>query len=182
MRYISRYRSYAILDENNNVARQSGQELRFIRGVLVVGSLTSNSGAGNAIDPTDLLVLDGLEGGSGLAKNGLNTVFWEAPVRSVANSNATLVAGNWYYVISGTITFAGTTYKVGERFKAGSSAAFTGSGEVSLDVPEQYYKPEEANFRKEAAAINNYERATDTTYDPATWKVEDTKWGDAGLR
>lgn len=160
MRYISRYKNFGLLNASNEYKYQ------FQDGVLIVGSLTTNVGGGNAIDTTGLQELPSLAGETGLAKYGLNTLFWEAPELSVANTNATLVAGKQYVVIRGEITFAGKTYKAGTRIyvTSANAGAFTGTGVVSLDVPEEFYKPEHHDQRALHFVINNLERGDEAEY------------------
>jgi len=55
-----------------------------------------------------------------------------------------LVAGNWYYIVSGTITYDSIIYNAGSSFKAVDTTAFSGSGTVIVALSGetfQHYEP-----------------------------------------
>lgn len=55
-----------------------------------------------------------------------------------------LVIGNWYYVISGSVTYDSVVYNAGQGFKAVDTNAFTGTGSVQLALSTesfQHYEP-----------------------------------------
>ena len=63
-----------------------------------------------------------------------------------ANVNAgdTLVVGNWYYVVSGSVTYDSVLYNAGSGFKSIDTNAFSGSGSVILALSTetfQHYEP-----------------------------------------
>jgi hypothetical protein len=144
MRYISHIHELALitkpanvtpaLDDPNPVAKY-----RFYAGELIVGDPTTNSGAGNAIDATDLYVLYP-SGSNDLEKAGLGKIFFEAPY--IAASSATLTAGKAYIVLKGQVTWNGGTYGEGEFFRVNTGDPTS----VTEDVPGSIIALDISNF------------------------------------
>lgn len=174
MRYISPNRRLALIQKNGEVGSLGTTQYRFYNGVLIVGD-SSLSTAGNAIAPnlsnTDgtALQIVNSAGSSDLNKVGLGTTFFEAPDKTVAGSTQALTSGTYYRVASGSVTFSGTVYTAPTRFKAGSSANFTGTGTVYEDLSAAYFQQDEENFRSQSFPIVH----TGNT-DEGSW--DDTKW------
>ena len=180
MRYISPNHRLTLIQKNGEVGSVGTKQYRFENGVLIIGQAKFNT-TGNVIVPqlsnTDgtALQIVNSAGSSDLEKVGLGTNFFEAPDLTVADSTQALTSGLYYFVTQGTIVFGGTTYTAPARFKAGSSANFTGTGTVYADLTAAYYKQDEENFRAQSFPIVH----TGTT-DEGSWN--DSTWGaDAGV-
>lgn len=161
MRYISRHADSIIFEDDGSI----NLDYRFgPNGILAIGSLTTDVGAGNAISVTGLQVLedtdlDGntvtclemvgmgtLTGVSGAGNtlthlyDGYRGYFYPSPVMTGTDAVSS-IADIRYKVISGTVTYDGTTYKVGEVFTTdGSTTATTGTGTFALWLPESIEK------------------------------------------
>lgn len=177
MRYISKYYDLAIKREDGTTAYQ------FNNGVLVVGSLTTASGAGNFIDPNDSAT-DGTkvqELATGTAfwaatpgsptdteQIGLGLTFFESPVLSAGDN---MTVGDWYNVLTGTITetTGGLVYTAPARFQS-ASVEFTGSGAtVARAIQPEHYRELEHNQREYHFIINNLGLGTEGAWSDATW-------------
>jgi hypothetical protein len=133
--------------------QQAGDTLTVPTPYLVeTGSITYN---GSIYQPGDRLTT--VEGVTSFSSDFGGTLreITEAPERhtimmrcgnggeTVAAGSA-LIAGYWYYVISGSVTYNGTAYGGGQSFKAIGSGGFSGSGNVITALgPESFnhYEP-----------------------------------------
>jgi hypothetical protein len=161
MRYISHISNYMIQKNNGDLCYVFGPD-----GVLLVGSATTASGAGNYIDasanPGDTSLEINLPYATDLDGNavtrlemaGLGTLtkvtktsasltnfvdgyrlFFEAPILS---SGATPVAGAYYKVLSGTVTYNSVAYAQNEEFVGVDQAGNTsGTGTCALCIPPE---------------------------------------------
>lgn len=189
MRYISQFANLALFKDNGELAHVFGPD-----GVLVVGSLTTASGAGNYIDAaanagdtgdelqlpysTDLdgnavtrLEMAGLgsldtstqTGGSVTTLAEGYRTFYEAPVLTGTTSSVSSVANVYYKVLSGSVTYDGTTYTKNQVFYTdGVTTATTGSGTFALDIPPAL-KNECDTFRDEQFKIKHLKDGTEST-------------------
>ena len=149
MRYITQYDEFALFTEAGEPA------YKFHRGVLDLGSgviidATLKSGTDNSLQMVYNTDLSGvastasgfsrLEGaGQGnllTGASGFNRNFFEAPYKT-GTDTVPAVRGIRYKVYSGTVTYAGTTYKVNEVFYTdGSTTATTGTGTFAVEIPD----------------------------------------------
>ena len=140
MRYISHISNYMITKNNGDLCYVFGPD-----GVLVVGSLTTSTGAGNYIDTaenpsdtsleinlpyaTDLdgnavtrLEMAGLGTLNKVTKTGGALSTFEAGYRNffeapvLSGTGVAVVNGAYYVVLSGTVLYNGVTYTKGEEF------------------------------------------------------------------
>lgn len=163
MRYITQHANLALYQYNGKVPYRFGPD-----GVLVVGSLTTDAGAGNYIDADlksdigdqlqrvpgrldhdgaaliciDMCGLGSLNSvgsdGTALATlvEGYNGFFFKAPVLS--NGTAVpAVAGIYYKVLTGSITYNSVVYVQNEEFATNGSATSTSgtTGTFALTIP-----------------------------------------------
>lgn len=176
MVYVFKYTNGVLKDQNGNTVYQASG------GELVVGDRTTATGAGFVIDPKPTAVdgtkimtrmgftsVDADPLVNALENIGLGDTFWKAPDLTVAASTQALTSGSWYKVLDGSIVFGGVTYYAGQRFKAGSSANFTGTGTARFDVPDEHFVPDEDNFRAKAFSIVH------TSRDEMAW--DDVNFG-----
>lgn len=171
MRYISYAKNLALTTVNGTVKYQ------FRNGVLDLG-------AGVVINPdlsgaasSKLFDFSATFGDTStdLARAGQGYLFWEAP--TFTNSTA-LSNSKHYKVILGTITYNNATYTVGDRFFCVSgTTAFTGTGTVALDVPQEYFVPDEMNFRKESFKKIHLIKGDEASWSEGIWgaPAEDPK-------
>lgn len=178
MRYISPNHRLALIQKNGEVGSYGNKQYRFENGVLIIGSAKLNT-AGNVIVPqlantdgTALQIVDAT-GGTDLAKVGLGKYFFEAPDLTVADSTQALTSGSYYQVVSGSIVFGGTTYTAPARFKAGSSANFTGTGTAYLDFTASVFKQDEENFRAQSFPIVHLGNTDEGSWDDTTWDSDE---------
>lgn len=158
MRYISHIANLVLLTNGGNIGRDSSSKRAYsfgLHGELVIGSLTTNSGAGNYIDaglqsntddqlqliyPTDLdgnavtrLEMAGLGTLTGVtltsgAVSPLSAghrLFFEAPTLTSTSDSVPATAGIWYKVLTGTTIYDGTTYVAGQRFETDGTTTAT---------------------------------------------------------
>lgn len=148
MRYKSKSLNLALFEKSGVRKHQ------FYNGVLIVGSPTTNSGAGNYIDATaqtddkktlmpqyatDLagattnkLQMAGL-GEISATDLSKERMFVEAPELSTGSTAVPATAGLWYEVLRGKVTYKGVEYSAGEMFVTdGSIRAVTGTGKFAI--------------------------------------------------
>ena len=154
MRYISNNSRLALYTTNGNIAHQ------FNQGVLIVGSPTTGTGAGNSIDPTTVYWDGGklmevfpadlagvttakieMMGQGSLADPlgasiGLRGYFFESPILTATTASVPAKEGIHYKVSQGTVTYAGVTYKAGQIFTTdGTTTATTSTGKFFIIPP-----------------------------------------------
>ena len=179
MRYISKNPELVLLLTNGKEA------FEFKNGVLVVGSATTASGAGNFINPASFTYKDGktyeltrvfpadLAGATTAAIEmcgqgsladplgtplGLRGFFFEAPVLTAGTDTVVETAKVPYKVLSGTVTYAGVTYQTGTEFVAdGTTTATTGVGTYALAIPKIDWFPETKQLFKDRHLIDGNE-------------------------
>lgn len=180
MRYVHKHGRGALIAVDGTVLWQGNTKLIWEDNFLVVGSTTTNVGAGNAIVPDFTNTVNSKKyqtlypaGATDLEKVGLGIDFWEAPTLLQADA---VVAGVWYKVLTGTVTNNNITYGKGARFKA-VGTSFTGTGSICRDVPEEWYKPDEHNMRSEAFKLNNLERGDESSWNEQTWGSNQPAFG-----
>lgn len=163
MRYISYAQNLALITVDGTV------KYKFRNGVLDLG-------AGVVIDPdlsgvasSKLFDFSSTFGdtSTSLARAGQGYLFWEAPIFT----NSTALSNNKHYkVITGSIVYNNATYTVGDRFFCVSgTTAFTGSGSVALDVPQEYYIPNEVSFRKESFKKIHLIKGDEASWSDGIW-------------
>lgn len=182
MRYISKNPELVLLLTNGKEA------FEFKNGVLVVGDPTTATGAGNFIDPaktytfpesdsttftlmevfpTDLAGATTAKiemcGQGSLADPlgapiGLRGYFFEAPVLTGTSASVPAKKNIEYVVLTGTVTYNGVTYKVGEHFVTdGTVTATTGTGTFALIFPENTWDVNTKALFKERHMITGLE-------------------------
>lgn len=192
------------------------------QGVLIVGLPTTDSGAGNYINAADLSLdtalmkkyptdlkgattisiemvgqgsLSGFDNSGAALTNltdGYRGIFFKAP--SVASGTAVTTYENvWYEVLTGLVSYGGTTYGRGEKFATADAVTATASGTrdgvttagtYALTLPPAIINGCEA-FRAEHFKIKNMKKGDEATgyydwVDGATPKSSltstDTDW------
>ena len=171
MRYISKHADAILLKTDGSINKDYNFNPD---GVLVVGSLTTDAGAGNAISPTGLFVLYPTDldsntvtclemcgmgsltkvSGAGSAltnlSDGYRGYFYPAPVLTGTSDAVSGTGGIRYKVLSGTVTYAGTDYGVGEIITTdGSTTATTGTGTFAVYLPQRLEKAAEEFLTEE---------------------------------
>jgi len=160
MRYISQYDTTILQNNTVEAVYRFGP-----RGILIVGDATCGVGAANVIDAdlkstagdqlqrvyetdlsgalTNCLEMCGLGTLNKTAKGGaLNVLncgyrgrFFEAPILTGTESVPN-VAGIYYEVLTGTVTYNSVSYSVGEQFVVVSGeTATSGTGTFALTIP-----------------------------------------------
>lgn len=182
MRYITPSHSLRLVQKNGEVGKYASTPYQFENGVLIIGDATLDT-AGNCIVP-NLAATDGTAmqtlvagGATDLAKIGMGTLgtdasyagqiqgqFYQAPTKSVAGSTQGLTIGLWYKMLTGSVTHNSVVYTAPQRFKATSTANFTGTGTLHQDLDSNLWTQDELNERAEA-----YKLAYTLNGDEAVW-------------
>lgn len=171
MRYVSQYQSLELIAVDGTVLH------RFKNGVLVVGDAALNT-TGNKIpvtfSGTDSQKYTNLysTASTDIEKVGLGKLFWEAPPIASPATNTVDDSGVWYQVLTGTVTYNGTTYKAGDLFF--TEATFndtTGTGTFALDVPHDYkLSPVEHNQRSEYYKTTQLAIGDESSWNEQNWE------------
>lgn len=184
MRYITHIPNLVLYNNDGTVAERFG-----VDGVLKKGTLTTDAGAGNSIDPTNIMKvyetdLDGntvttieiVGQGSldGLSETGVSVaagvnpyrLFFKAP--PITGGTALSDAVERYIVIDGTVTYNGKTYKAGQIFETESGVTATsGTGTFAAYLPWALTKEQEDNRAKlfvEKSLIKSDDAYTDWSW------------------
>lgn len=143
MRYISYFDELCLHQRNGNAKH------KFLQGETIVGDPTTKTGAGNFIDTAVNATDPGLElmpinpkGATRDAICGMGTLnpivlgeFYEAPYLSVGTTSVPAVAGLVYKVYTGSVTYKGTTYEIGQEFTTdGTTVATTGTARAQFAI------------------------------------------------
>ncbi len=145
MRYVSHIKNLALLTVDGTVKYQ------FRMGVLDLG-------AGNTINPDaagannsklhNFATYFGSAADTAAKQAGETFLYWQSPIIAAGGA---IVAGNYYKVLNKAITYNGQSLEVGSRFLCVTGVlVHSGAGSVCLDVPAEYYTPDEMQFRKES--------------------------------
>lgn len=197
MRYITHISNLVLFQNDGKIGIDPTNQTEYKfgpQGILNLGLLTTNSGAGNYInadvlgadDSLQVLSLD-LKGAttisvervgqgslSGLNDTGASLTnvsdgyvgkFFKAPPVASGTQTSAL-ADIWYEVLSGLVSYNGTTYRQGQRFVTDGSARTTASGTYDGTTASGYYAltipPELINgceaFRTEQFALNSLKK------------------------
>ena len=214
MRYITQHSNLVLYRDNGDYAYRFGPQ-----GVLVVGSASTDTGSGNAIDAdlnatypaqqlqrvydTDLggnltnclemcgmgsLVSVDAEGNDlSSLEAGYNRIFFEAPVITPGATTIPAIAGIYYEVLSGTVTYDSVDYTVGQTIVSDGTTTTTStsdSGTFALMIPpamvdevdeflDEHYKIKNLKTGNEASDYFNWDNgftprnsavSTDTDY------------------
>lgn len=159
MRYIAKPANTVVMDRKNEVA------YRFFNGELIIGNPTLNTLAADKMDftergdlsimsyfKTDLAGKTEADSGfkakeiMGLGTFGAGTqwditrgIFYEAPPITPGVTTVAEVAGIWYRVIKGSVTYAGVKYRPNETFISDGTTTTTGTtdgGTFAITFPE----------------------------------------------
>lgn len=164
MRYISYAKNLALITVDGTVKYQ------FRNGVLDLGSGAEIVPDLSGTNPSSKLFdFSGTFGdtSSDLAKAGQGYIFWQSPV---ITSSTALSNNKHYRVVNGSIVYNNQTYTVGERFFCVSgTTAFTGTGSVCFDVPQEYYTPDEMSFRKESFKKIHLIKGDEASWSDGIW-------------
>ena len=170
MRYISYFDELTLHQRNGNAKH------KFFQAELIVGDPTTKTGAGNFIDTAVNATDPGLElmpiypnAATRDAICGMGTLnpivigeFYEAPYLSVGATSVPAVAGLYYKVIQGTVTYKSVTYGIGQEFITdGTVQVTTGSANAKFaitmppSVKERYMDNRAAMFREKNLFTGN---------------------------
>lgn len=180
MRYISQYENLVLitdstnqtppLDDPNPKAVYTFSPTGLGYGVYIAGDPTTDTGTGNAIDPTGVMVLYP-GAATDLEKIGLGKIFWESPE---LDNSATLDVGKVYEVLRGSIEYNSKTYNEGDRFTVVTGAtSFTGDGIIALAIDNFDLTASEngLNHRKWWYYVNNLSSyADEAIWDEGNWR------------
>lgn len=161
MRYISYIKSLALKTLDGTTKYQ------FRNGVLDLGS-------GNTINPDaagpnnsklhNYASYFGSGASTAAKQAGETYLYWESPLIAVGG---TLTVGTWYKVLNKPATYNGVQYPVGSRFLCVTGVTVhsgTGSS-VCVDVPAEYYIPDEVNTRKESFKKLNLIKGSEAVFN-----------------
>lgn len=105
-----------------------------------LGSLTNANLAGSSLTTYEV---------------GLRGAFFQAPVISTGSSTVPAAKGREFEILTGTVTYAGVTYSVGQVFVSdGSTTTTSGSGTFALSIPSSL-RATKNEFRTEQFKINS---------------------------
>jgi len=166
MRYISNIKNLALCSVDGTVLYQ------FYHGVLDLGvgvTITPNFSGANSVKMFDFSTYFGATADTDIKKAGQGFLFWEAPILTHTDA-LTAVPPTYYRVLLGPATYHSVTYSTGDRFVTISgTTAWTGAGLVCIDVPQEYYIPDEVQFRKESFKKLNLIKGTEAAWSEDTW-------------
>lgn len=191
MRYISPFANFTIYKNGGALAHNFGADGVCVVGSLTTATgagnyIDASANPGDTDEEIQLLFAADLDGNNTnrLERAGLGSLdkstqesgagsltnisdgfryFFEAPVLTGTTDSVVAVSGVYYKVLSGTVTYNGTSYTKGQEFMAnGSETATTGSGTFALTIPPALKNECEA-FRDELFKVRHLQKGDEST-------------------